>query len=98
VQKLQCFSLSSVQTDNVLDRLILSLHPYTKTLLDAVPIPDPDHVYKSDILSGDIPSPVDPPKGCPFHPRCRESKPECSLNFPEWKEIEPEHFVSCHLY
>ncbi|WP_027178067.1 ABC transporter ATP-binding protein [Maridesulfovibrio bastinii] len=74
------------------------LHPYTRTLLDAVPIPDPDHIYKSDVLSGDIPSPVDPPKGCPFHPRCRESKPECSLNFPEWKEIEPEHFVSCHLY
>lgn len=73
------------------------LHPYTQTLLNAVPIPDPDFVYKEP-LAGDAPSPISPPKGCPFHPRCTQAMDKCSKTFPEWKEIEPEHFVSCHLY
>lgn len=74
------------------------LHPYTQTLLEAIPVPDPDLPFISKPLTGEIPSPVSPPEGCPFHPRCPKAFSLCSKEFPKWKEIEPEHFVSCHLY
>lgn len=74
------------------------LHPYTRTLLDAVPVPDPEYEYHSSPLTGDTPSPISPPEGCPFHPRCPHAMQICSEAFPHWKEMEPEHFVSCHLY
>ncbi len=74
------------------------LHPYTKALLSAVPIPDPDNKQERVILEGDIPSTINLPKGCPFAARCRYVKPICNEERPTQKEVEPGHFVSCHLY
>lgn len=75
-------------------------HPYTKALLSAVPIPDPD-LAKSNkriVLEGDIPSPIDPKPGCRFKGRCKYAKEICQNVDPEVKEVEPGHFVACHLY
>ena len=72
------------------------LHPYTQALLSAVPIPDP--ALKSNeriILKGDVPSPIDPPPGCSFHPRCLFAKDICSQREPEFREIRNKHFVAC---
>ncbi len=72
------------------------LHPYTQALLSAVPIPDP--ALKSNeriILKGDVPSPIDPPPGCSFHPRCLFAKDICSHREPEFREIDNKHFVAC---
>ena len=72
------------------------LHPYTQALLSAVPIPDP--ALKSNeriILKGDVPSPIDPPPGCSFHPRCLFAKDICTHREPEFREISSKHFVSC---
>ena len=74
------------------------LHPYTQALLSAIPHADPDHNEKRIRLTGDVPSPMNPPTGCRFHPRCVHAKPICSEEDPAWREIKPEHFVACHLY
>ena len=74
------------------------LHPYTKALLQAVPIADPDEKNENSILEGDIPSPSNPPKGCPFHTRCPVAKDICKKARPTFQEVEPDHFVACHLY
>lgn len=74
------------------------LHPYTRGLLDAVPIPDPDYVRESIEISGEIPSPSNPPTGCAFHTRCDECMEICKVSRPEFREVEPGHFVACHLY
>ncbi|PUB10629.1 ABC transporter ATP-binding protein [Paenisporosarcina sp. OV554] len=76
------------------------LHPYTMALLDAIPVPDPDiESQKEKIqLYGEIPSPTNPPPGCVFQTRCLYAKPDCFLEKPILKEIEPQHFVACHLY
>ncbi len=74
------------------------LHPYTEALLSAVPIPDPSHEPNRIILDGDIPSTINLPKGCPFAARCKKCKPECLEQRPTTKEVEPGHFVACHLY
>lgn len=74
------------------------LHPYTKALFSAIPMPDPHTKMKRIVLEGNIPSPVNPPSGCKFHTRCKECKEECKTDVPVQKEIEPGHFVVCHLY
>ena len=74
------------------------LHPYTEALLSAVPIPDPDVVNKHIILSGDIPSPADPPKGCKFHTRCSRCMDICKEIVPEFTDCGGGHFVACHLH
>ena len=74
------------------------LHPYTQALLSAVPIPDPRYQQDRIILEGDIPSTISLPKGCPFATRCKQCKAVCMENRPETKEVEPGHFVACHLY
>ena len=73
------------------------LHPYTKALLSAVPIPDPTLKRERIILQGDVPNPANPPKGCKFHTRCPLATDICRMEVPEFREIEPEHFVACHL-
>ncbi|CAM5207718.1 Peptide/nickel transport system ATP-binding protein/oligopeptide transport system ATP-binding protein OS=Ureibacillus acetophenoni OX=614649 GN=SAMN05877842_104152 PE=3 SV=1 [Ureibacillus acetophenoni] len=74
------------------------LHPYTKALLSAVPIPDPEFTREQIILKGDIPSPSNPPKGCSFHTRCPYAIDMCKTEMPEFKEVKNGRSVACHLY
>jgi len=73
------------------------LHPYTKALLSAVPIPDPviDAQRERILLTGEVPSPLNPPSGCVFHPRCPVAIDDCSGVIPEMREVEPEHWAAC---
>ena len=75
-----------------------TMHPYAQALVSAVPVPNPDYKRHRILLPGDVPSPVDPPKGCHFHPRCPKVMEICSKAEPEFIEIEEGHFVACHLY
>ncbi len=74
------------------------LHPYTKALFSAVPVPDPNVKMNRVVLKGDIPSPANPPKGCKFHTRCSYCMDVCKEVAPVYKEYEPNHFCACHLY
>jgi oligopeptide transport system ATP-binding protein len=74
------------------------LHPYTKALLSAIPIPDPEIKRERIILEGDVPTPINPPNGCRFHTRCQYAKPICSQQEPALKDVGTEHFIACHLY
>ncbi|GGE12658.1 ABC transporter ATP-binding protein [Marinithermofilum abyssi] len=73
------------------------VHPYTEALLSAIPRPVPGRKRERIILSGDLPSPAKPPKGCPFHTRCPEAMTVCKEIRPEWKEVAPGHQVACHV-
>lgn len=72
-------------------------HPYTEALLSAVPVPDPDYQGERIILQGDVPSPVNPPKGCRFHPRCPYAQEICAKETPALVDLGGEHYVACHL-
>ena len=73
------------------------LHPYTEALLAAVPVPDPAIRRVKIVVQGDVPSPLNPPPGCHFHPRCRYAEARCRVEAPALREIEPGHFAACHL-
>jgi peptide/nickel transport system ATP-binding protein len=73
------------------------LHPYSEALLSAVPRTDPDQVINRIVLQGDVPSPANPPSGCKFHPRCRFAQDICKQKPPEWRELQTDHWVACHL-
>jgi len=72
-----------------------ALHPYTKALMSAIPIPDPTIKRERTILKGDVPSPLNPPKGCRFHPRCPIAEAICSQQEPEFRAASPNHWVAC---
>ena len=74
-------------------------HPYTQSLLSAAPVPDPDAQRERQriILRGDPPSPIDPPTGCRFHTRCPIAQDICSVDRPEYREVAPNHYCSCHF-
>ena len=74
------------------------LHPYTEALFSAIPVPDPDAKMNRIVLEGSIPSPANPPSGCKFHTRCRHCTKRCMEEAPVQREVEPGHFVVCHLY
>ena len=74
------------------------LHPYTKALFSAIPIPDPTVKRERVVLQGSIPSPANPPSGCKFHTRCPYATERCKTEAPKQREVEPGHYVGCHLY
>ncbi len=73
------------------------LHPYSKILLASVPLPDPKLKKKRTIITGDVPSPINPPPGCQFHPRCKHAQDSCRQTEPELIEHAPGHLVACHF-
>ena len=83
------------ETNEIFDN---PLHPYTKALFSAVPVPNPDVKMQRIILAGDIPSPANPPKGCKFHTRCQDCMSVCKLKVPNYVEVSSNHFVACHKY
>jgi oligopeptide/dipeptide ABC transporter ATP-binding protein len=73
-------------------------HPYTVALMSAIPVPDPKHKMEKQIPRGEIPSPINPPSGCRFHPRCPSAFDRCSKEEPGMTRISETHYVACHLF
>jgi peptide/nickel transport system ATP-binding protein len=72
------------------------LHPYTEALMSSVPVADPKHHHERILMQGDVADPSNPPPGCYFHPRCTYAIDVCRTDPPEWRELRPDHFASCH--
>ena len=87
--------MESAASEELVDK---PLHPYTQALISAVPVPDPDSKRTQDVISGEIPSPVDPPTGCRFHTRCPYAHERCVNEEPVLVEVEKNHYCACHLY
>jgi len=87
-----------VELANTSDLFSQPCHPYTKALLSAIPVPDPDFRRERIVLEGDVPSPVNPPKGCRFHPRCPQGMPVCREQEPVFKSTNGDRMVACHLF
>lgn len=85
-----------VELANTADIYAKPMHPYTEALIEAIPTTDPNPVKDREVLQGDIPSPVRPPKGCKFHTRCKYATDICKQIAPLFEEVAPEHFVACH--
>jgi len=86
-----------VELANVMELYNNPLHPYSKALISAIPVPDPEKKIQRIILSGGVPSPVNPPAGCRFHPRCPYGREGCEKKEPKYVEAKPGHYVSCHM-
>ena len=89
---------SLVEYGSTVDIFKNPLHPYTEALFSAIPVPDPNVRMNRIVLEGSIPSPANPPSGCKFHTRCKHCTKRCTTETPVQKEVEPGHFVVCHLY
>jgi len=87
-----------VELGSVADVFERHVHPYTKALLSAVPVPDPESKRRRIVLEGDVPSPINPPPGCPFHPRCPDAQPSCALTEQRLVEVAPGHRAACHIH
>ena len=90
-----------VETASAKDIYADPKHPYTKALMSAVPVPDPKTKSSRIVLAGDVPSPMNPPSGCPFHTRCPEAMPHCAARVPQPVNVGTDanaHWVSCHLH
>jgi oligopeptide/dipeptide ABC transporter ATP-binding protein len=84
-----------VEVASAADLYANPLHPYTRALLSAIPVPDPTRKRDRIVLHGDVPTPINPPSGCRFHTRCPEAVPECSRIDPDLREVAPRHSVAC---
>lgn len=82
------------ETDKLFDQ---PFHPYTRALIDAVPIPDPNTMIKKVVLGGEVPSPINPPSGCRFHPRCPRAQPICGKEEPTLEKLRKNHNVACYF-
>jgi oligopeptide transport system ATP-binding protein len=84
-----------VEVASAVDLYANPLHPYTRALLSAIPVPDPTRKRERIVLRGDVPTPINPPSGCRFHTRCPDAIPECSQIDPDLREVAPNHSVAC---
>jgi oligopeptide/dipeptide ABC transporter ATP-binding protein len=87
-----------VETGSVNDIFRSSVHPYTKALLSAVPIPEPGAKQQRQVLHGDVPSPINPPAGCHFHPRCPDCTEICRVKDTRLVAVGPGHSAACHVH